>query len=322
MQVLQDTTGPFHEGEIAVQERAGVRESARKVGGIVRSTMPPVAADFIAAQNFAVAGFADARGKVWASLLFGEPGFLTPRSDSLVAARPTIVDSRDPLWRRLDEAPDGLPLGLLVIDLAERRRMRANGTAYANADNGAPGFDLHLSEVYSNCPKYIQARWISTDGDMTEGNITEVTGEILDAQGRDEIRRADTFFIASRHPERGVDASHRGGLPGFVAIEDDRTLLFADYSGNRMFNTLGNLATNPEAGLIFVDWTTGSTLQLTGTAEILWEEETTALQAKGFPLIGAQGRAVRFQITGWRRAIRTGGFASHFMNYSPFNPVG
>jgi uncharacterized protein len=315
--VTTPESGPFHEGEIAVQERVGVRESARKVGGIVRDTLPPVAADFLSEQNFAVVGFADAAGQVWASLLLGEPGFLAPVSESEVAARPTLPDPGDPLWTRLAETPDGLPLGLLAIELATRKRLRANGTAHGVAG----GFDLRLAEVYSNCPKYIQARWVSVGDSRGESYPSEATGETLDAAGREWVTGADTFFIASRHPSRGVDASHRGGPPGFVHLEDDRTLVFGDYAGNRMFNTLGNLEISPEAGLLFVDWQTGSTLQLTGSATVLWEEETAALRSSGVRLDGAQGRAVRFRVARWRRATRVGGFLSQFMEYSPFNPV-
>jgi hypothetical protein len=70
-----------------------------------------------------------------------------------------------------------------------------------------------------------------------------------------------------------------------------------------------------------VDWQTGSTLQLTGSATVLWEEETAALRSSGVRLDGAQGRAVRFRVARWRRATRVGGFLSQFMEYSPFNPV-
>jgi hypothetical protein len=38
-----------------------------------------------------------------------------------------------------------------------------------------------------------------------------------------------------------------------------------------MFQTLGNLAVNPRAGLLFVAWETGSTLQLTGRAQNIWD---------------------------------------------------
>ncbi len=89
------------------------------------------------------------------------------------------------------------------------------------------------------------------------------------------MHRADTFFIASAHPQRGADASHRGGRPGFVVVADGgRRLTFPDYSGNRMFQTLGNLTVNPRTGLLLLDWKTGSTLQLTGRAQIIRDAQT------------------------------------------------
>ena len=59
---------------------------------------------------------------------------------------------------------------------------------------------------------------------------------------------ADTFFIGTTHPARGADASHRGGPAGFVRV-DGGALWWPVYSGNNMFNTLGNLAVNPVRGL-------------------------------------------------------------------------
>jgi uncharacterized protein len=68
-----------------------------------------------------------------------------------------------------------------------------------------------------------------------------------------------------------VDVSHRGGKPGFVRIDDDRTLTIPDFPGNLYFNTFGNLALNPRAGLLFIDFTQGHLLYLTGRAEVIWE---------------------------------------------------
>ena len=96
--------------------------------------------------------------------------------------------------------------------------------------------------------------------------------------------------IATAHPERGADASHRGGNPGFVRIVDAHTLLIPDYAGNTMFLTLGNIQANPRAGLLFVDFASGSLLQLSGTAEIGWDSAETALFA------GAE-RVLRFIVT-------------------------
>jgi predicted pyridoxine 5'-phosphate oxidase superfamily flavin-nucleotide-binding protein len=81
-----------------------------------------------------------------------------------------------------------------------------------------------------------------------------------------QIRQADTFFLGTTHPDRGSDASHRGGPSGFVRVEDDRSLWWPDYPGNNMFSSLGNIAVDPVAALLFVDFATGRTLHLTGRA--------------------------------------------------------
>jgi predicted pyridoxine 5'-phosphate oxidase superfamily flavin-nucleotide-binding protein len=72
------------------------------------------------------------------------------------------------------------------------------------------------------------------------------------------IREADTFFIASSHRDGGADASHRGGNPGFVHVLNETKLIWPDYSGNGMFQTLGNLAIDPRAGLLFMDFESGA----------------------------------------------------------------
>jgi hypothetical protein len=90
----------------------------------------------------------------------------------------------------------------------------------------------------------------------------------LDSRQRAWIARADTFFIASFHPDGGADASHRGGEAGSVRIGPDGSLEFTDCDGNSMFNTFGNLAEQPRAGLLFLDFDRGDALQLTGEAAL------------------------------------------------------
>ena len=96
----------------------------------------------------------------------------------------------------------------------------------------------------------------------------------LDAPARRLIETADTLFVASRSrtgigESGGLDASHRGGSPGFIDVRDD-TLVVPDFRGNRFFNTLGNLLGDPRCGLLFIDFATGDLLQLQGTATIDW----------------------------------------------------
>ena len=248
----------FHSGERAVQRRAGVADEARAVGrGIGRTLTPPVAR-FLARQRLAVAASLDAEGRVWASLLTGPAGFLSPADPGrLFVAAPPIPG--DPLGPNLAGRPD---VGLLVIDPQTRQRMRFNGDARLSAD----GLSVDLRQVYGNCPKYIQLREAEADA-VAVPEAPRVTSR-LDARQRATIGNADTLFIASFHPDGGADASHRGGFPGFVRVIADDELVFPDYPGNAMFNTLGNLAEYPQAGLLFVDFTTGDVLQITARAHV------------------------------------------------------
>jgi len=102
----------------------------------------------------------------------------------------------------------------------------------------------------------------------------------LDEEARTMIEQANTFFVASYangwDGNRQVDVSHRGGEAGFVRISEEGTLTIPDYSGNRFFNTLGNLAANPKAGLVFVDFATGTLLQMTGDTELVLDSPEVA----------------------------------------------
>ena len=111
----------------------------------------------------------------------------------------------------------------------------------------------------------------------------QAEGVRLSEAARGLVERSDTLFIASSSAARiaqvgssgsGVDMSHRGGAPGFVAIErgeEGDLLTLPDYVGNYVFNTLGNLMLWPRAGLLWVDWQEGHVLQLAATAQIVHE---------------------------------------------------
>jgi predicted pyridoxine 5'-phosphate oxidase superfamily flavin-nucleotide-binding protein len=166
--------------------------------------------------------------------------------------------------------------------------------------------------VFSNCPKYIQAR-IPGELSATAAAIPTIATTLAQKQ-QEWISRADTFFIASAHPQHGVDASHRGGNPGFIHVESESRLLIPDYSGNNLFNTLGNIQLNPRSGLLFVDFESGTTLQLTGRATINWDESARV----GFA--GAQ-RLLEFDIEEVRETQHGAPLRFGFRTYSPFNPA-
>jgi len=261
----------FHAGEQGMQARAGVRERMAQVGGqVIRTFMPEQHRLFFRQLPFIVAGSLDAARQPWASLLAGAPGF---------------VDSPTPTTLRLNALPTahsplaaalrpGTSLGLLGIEPHTRRRNRANGVITAV---DADGFEVAVEQSFGNCPKYIQAREATFIG--TAGASQATRGDSLDEHAAALVAVADTFYIATAHPHagdgsdraHGVDVSHRGGKPGFVRVEDKRTLLVPDFSGNFFFNTLGNLAANPRAGLLFPDFASGALLHLAVVTEIIWE---------------------------------------------------
>jgi len=248
---------PFHEGELAVQRRAGVERSAAQVGRIIGASIPPEFAAFAERQPFLVAAAPDEAGRVWATLLVGGVGFAT------------VPDEHHLLLAVEPFAPADAPVGILAIETNTRSRIRLNGTA----EPAAGGVLVTVEEAFGNCPKYIQRR-LPVERLEPPAEPAERTGAALDERQRALVAAADTLFIASLHPQRGADASHRGGRPGFVQVAaDGASLSFPDYPGNRMFQTLGNITVQPRAGLLFVDWETGATVQLTGRAEVVWEGE-------------------------------------------------
>lgn len=297
----------YHAGELAVQARAGVLIEAQALGQNIGASIKPTAQKFLQTQQLVIASTINLQGRVWASLLTGQPGF---------------VEMLDERTARITALPiPGVPLdqnlmtnnqiGLLIIDLATRRRLRMNGQVIKRSDEGLL---IHTDQSYFNCPKYIQSRHIQMDISPSSASPVVQHFERLTQAQQDWIDRADTFFIATFHPEGGADASHRGGYPGFVQVLDGKTLLFPDYSGNNMFNTLGNLLVNPNAGLLLIDFEQGHTLQLTGKAQIIWEDERLTRFA------GAE-RLIEFHIEQVIETANATQLRWKFGEYSPANPA-
>jgi uncharacterized protein len=260
----------FHAGELEVQRRAGVaREAARLEGMLGAPHLDGGAARFLAQREFAALSARDAGGRLWTSPLLGPAGFLEARGATLRVH--ATVPSSDPLAG----LPIGQQVGLIAVEFAIRRRLRLNGIL---TSLDAHGLEIDADQAYGNCPSYIQRRLFAYE-ESAGGAEREESGEArggsvsptseLTPEARSLIRSADTFFLGTVHPERGADTSHKGGLPGFVRVEGDE-LWWPDYAGNNMFNSLGNIVVNPEAALLFVDFRTGRTLQLSGTAELQW----------------------------------------------------
>lgn len=299
----------YHVGEKAVQEIAGRQLEAAALSRMIAPTLSSPSARFLSGQSFAIVSSVDSIGRVWASLLTGTPGFIEVLTAQRVFIHfPMIPDS--PLAKSLKFAA---ALGLLVIDPANRTRLRLNGKC---TQSSPTGISLELRQVYFNCPKYIQRRSLqSLEANPKDDSVGMTMTNMLSHQQSQWISQADTFFIASLNSNSSdADASHRGGFPGFVKVINSSTIAFPDYSGNSMFNTLGNIHVNPQTGLIFVDFDGGSTLQITGKAKILWDREVVSL------FLGAE-RVILIRVEHVLESSANSSMHWNFIDYSPYNPA-
>lgn len=296
----------YHAGELEVQARAGVTEQAQHIGAIIRSNIPGIAREFLQSQRMVVLATLDSSGQVWASVLTGPPGFVRA-VDSQTVQISAIPVPGDPLAENLNHRHE---IGMFVVEFSTRRRMKVKGQS-EHASDGA--LIIHATQVYSQCTKYIQARELLTDSNRPVEEPEVIHVHSLTPGQQKWIVNADTFFIASFHPETGADASHRGGNPGFVKVMGRETLVFPNYWGNSMFNTLGNITVDSHAGLLFIDFATGSTLQITGKACVIWDKNRVA----EFP--GAN-QLVEYQITQAIETLHAMPLRWRFVAYSSANP--
>jgi predicted pyridoxine 5'-phosphate oxidase superfamily flavin-nucleotide-binding protein len=269
----------FHSAEISIQKRLGIAELVAKYSeGFIRATMPEKHRHFYSQLPFVILGVIDHKGYPWPIPLFGEAGFIkSPNETSLhFTGLPSLI-------RTLDiEFIIGQKIGMLGIQLSTRRRNRVNGVIQTI---GNESFSIKVEQSFGNCPKYIQRReltWVSHSQSL-QHSPEEKLETAIDANALALIERVDTFFIASRtkhfnkDKRSGIDASHRGGNPGFVKIENNK-LKFPDYKGNGFFNTLGNIESDSRIGLFFPEFSTGNAVFIAGKARILWDEKAR----KGF----------------------------------------
>lgn len=300
---------PFHQGELKVQKLAKESDIAQRNAGVISNKILPGAISFIGQQNILVISSIDIQGKVWVSLLIGNPGFITaPNNTSLqLDSRNIINNCDDPLWQNIKINPK---VGILVIELSTRRRFRVNGSIQAINKRL---FSIKVEQAYPNCPRFIQRRRLGFSKDVIEHCVPLISkGSDLSTEHFNIIQKADLFFVGSgcfiekatgaTHPHNKFDqfccdASHRGGSPGFVEIIDKKRILIPDYKGNSLFNTLGNIHAYPKAGLIFIDFEQAKLLQITGNATILWEHSDSENKT------GGTQRFWELEVTAWQQTM-------------------
>jgi len=186
---------------------------------------------------------------------------------------------------------------------------------------------VRIEQSLSNCPKYLNSKRI----DPVIPSPKLISDSVhLPPQAVSLLEKADTFFISSADGDNDMDLNHRGGPRGFVRLasnadstqdgtrSEETVIAWPEYSGNNLYQTLGNLLSTPRAGLCIPDFETGDVLYLTGTTEVLIGNDANQFLPHSNLAVRLKVSAARFvqsglPFRGTELAVAGGGA-------SPYNP--
>ena len=168
--------------------------------------------------------------------------------------------------------------------------------------------------IAGNCPKYINKKTIIPS--IPEPKL--ISDQLpLPTEALKLLAKADLFFVSSTNQAVDMDTNNRGGPPGFVRVMSNDShevkIIWPEYSGNRLYQTLGNLENTPRAGLAFADFKTGDVLYLTGNTEIMFKEDVS-------PILPHTNLAVALTVTRARFVEKGLNFRGEAGEASPYNP--
>jgi len=113
------------------------------------------------------------------------------------------------------------------------------------------------------------------------------------------IAAADSFFIATASRDGWPHVQHRGGPAGFLKVLDDRTLAFADFSGNKHYITAGNLSENDRVMLFLIDYERGRRLKIWGRAAVIDNDPTLVDRVRDPSYPAKVERVIRVEVLAW-----------------------
>lgn len=261
-------------------------------------------------------GTLDKEGRPWTTIIGGEPTCMRLMGRSIIIVNSLVDLKYDPVLEIIREAQgqdgeNGIIIGGLPIDLASRNRVKLSGRLIS----GRPGLEINrlndhdgfgeaqlvikVESSLGNCPKYLNKKKIIPA--LPKPVMISDSPPLPDTAVR-LLAKADMFFISSstsNDQKRSIGTNHRGGPPGFVRIlyndaSNGTALVFPEYSGNRLYQTLGNLHLYPRAGLCFPDFDTQDILYVTGITEIVAGKEAASLLPRSNLVVKLTVTAARF----------------------------
>lgn len=332
MSFLQDM--PVHEGEARMRKamKAPDRDDP------TYPSLSPQLANHLQIAPLIAIGTLDNDGRPWTTLWGGESGLARPLGGGIIGIRTPVPGRYDPIVEALvgkqatgevvREEGKGRMVSGLTIDLEKRKRVKMYGRMVAGAflsrEDEALGTEETIAEIQlvlkieqslGNCPKYLNRKHVVPL--VSQPELFDFSPH-LSQRALALLEKADLFFLSSSNHDKDMDTNHRGGPPGFLRVVSNEhsgaVIVWPEYSGNRLYQTLGNLVLNPLAGLCIPDFDTGDMLYFTGKTEVLVGQDA----AKVLP---RSNLAVRLTITEARFVKSALSFRAQAGELSPYNPV-
>lgn len=328
---------PWHDGEIAIHKRIGGPERDNPTN----PALTQHAAIRLQQAPLLAVGTLDAQGRPWTAVWGGKPGFAAPLGSSMIGMKVDVDEVHDPVVQALcNDKSQGVDGGQLqrgagkmisglTMDLDRRNRIKLCGRLVAgslvskapsdpeNSPSVAQGqiqLVTKIDQSLGNCPKYLNRKDIQPSA-LSPKLISDSAA--LSSEATKLIAKADLFFMSSSNGHSDMDTNHRGGHAGFVRVrqtsDSQHQILWPEYSGNRLYQTLGNLEVTPLAGLVFPDFDTGDVLYLTGQTRTLVGREANALLPRS-------NLAVELTVTRSLFVQQGLSFRGTPLEHSPYNP--
>ncbi|KAL9035722.1 MAG: hypothetical protein Q9180_004707 [Flavoplaca navasiana] len=302
----------WHHGEASIQKKLHVPYQDNPTSPF----LSPHAARLLPHVSLLALGTLDDAGRPWTTLLGGAPGFIRPVGQSIVGIKTPVDPLYDPVinillngkyqGENVDQGKTTRLVSGLGIHLATRSRVKLAGKLVAGALDRISMQDygemaeaqlvIKVEQSLGNCPKYLNKKEIVPA--VVPKPALASSKVPLPVEAINLLLRADVFFISSCHGHLTMGTNHRGGSAGFCRVlkNDDygTILVYPEFSGNRLYQTLGNLQTTPKAGIVVPDFDSGDVLHLTGTTEILIGKEAADLLPRSNVAVKVQIEDARF----------------------------
>ena len=130
--------------------------------------------------------------------------------------------------------------------------------------------------------------------EQSGGWQSEVTEELTQF-----LNNMDSFYLSTSNVSGQPYTQHRGGPKGFLKAIDNKTIAFADFSGNKQYITAGNLSENNKAFIFLMDYPSKTRIKIWGTAKVI-EDDKELLESLSNSSYNARlERVIVFTVEAW-----------------------